>query len=224
MVDRARRAAPLPPEERRSAILRAVRPLLLERGSGVTTKELAQAAGVAEGTLFRVFEDKGTLVRAAVMAAVDPAADVPALAAVDVDAPLDVRVRAVLEIGLERMGHVMQWMGILHEVARSAGEPVGPGAHLGWREHADRQQRGQQEVRDAIVALLAPDAARFAHPVEMTVDLLTLTVGGLAMSLIDARRRGVEPSVPPLDVVVDHFLHGALAPAAAPSAPSEGNR
>lgn len=222
MVDRPRRAAPLPPQERRSAILRDVRPLLLERGAGVTTKELAQAAGVAEGTLFRVFEDKNALVRAAATAAVDPAADVPALAAVDVDAPLAARVRAVLEIGLDRMGHVMQWMGILHEVARAEGEHLGPGAHLGMREHAERQRRGQLEVRDAVVALLAPDAARFARPVEETVDLLTLTVGGLAMSLIDARRRGVEPSVPPLDVVVDHFLHGALAPAA-PSGPAEGD-
>lgn len=201
-----------------------MRPLLLERGAGVTTKELAQAAGVAEGTLFRVFEDKSTLVREAVIAAVDPATDVPVLAAVDIDAPLDVRVRAVLEIGLERMGHVMQWMGILHEVARSSGEPVGPGGHLGWRDHAERQQRGQQEVRDAIIALLTPDAARFSQSVETTVDLLTLTVGGLAMSLIDARRRGVEPTAPPLDVVVDHFLTGALAPAAARSGTSEGNR
>ncbi|MBT0995281.1 TetR/AcrR family transcriptional regulator [Cellulomonas sp. DKR-3] len=222
MVDRSRRAAPLPPEERRAAILRAVRGVVLERGAGVTTRELAQAAGVAEGTLFRVFEDKNALVRATVLAAVDPAADVPILAAVGVGTPLEERVRAVLDIGLDRMGHVMQWMGILHEVARAAGEPAGRDAHMGLREHLDRQERGQRAVRDAIAELLAPDADRFAHPVEVVVDLLSLTVGGLAMSLIDARRRGVEPVVPPLDVVVAHFLHGALAPAA-PSGRPEGD-
>ena len=67
------RAAPLPPDERRAAILLAVRPVILARGAAVTSRELAEAAGVAEGTLFRVFTDKVTLVREAVLAAVDPA-------------------------------------------------------------------------------------------------------------------------------------------------------
>ncbi|MBN9326134.1 MAG: TetR family transcriptional regulator, partial [Cellulomonas sp.] len=45
----------MPPDERRRAILRAVLPVVRERGADVTTRELAEAAGVAEGTLFRVF-------------------------------------------------------------------------------------------------------------------------------------------------------------------------
>ncbi|MGF1597167.1 MAG: TetR/AcrR family transcriptional regulator [Acidimicrobiales bacterium] len=69
----ARRASPLPPEERRCAIIDAVVPLLMDRGDAVTTREIARAAGVAEGTLFKVFADKDELVAAAVAAAIDTA-------------------------------------------------------------------------------------------------------------------------------------------------------
>ena len=46
------------PEDRRKAILEALIPLLVEQGGDVTTKEIAEAAGIAEGTIFRVFPDK----------------------------------------------------------------------------------------------------------------------------------------------------------------------
>ena len=52
------RARPLPPDDRREAILEAIIPLLQERGRNVTSRELAEAAEVAEGTLFRAFGDK----------------------------------------------------------------------------------------------------------------------------------------------------------------------
>lgn len=60
------------PEDRRAAVLDAAIPLLRERGPGVTTRELADAAGVAEGTLFRVFADKAAIVDAALERALDP--------------------------------------------------------------------------------------------------------------------------------------------------------
>src|SRR4051794_26355009 len=61
------------PEDRRKAILEALVPLLVERGGEVSTKEIAQAAGIAEGTIFRVFADKGTLLMAAAEEAINPA-------------------------------------------------------------------------------------------------------------------------------------------------------
>ncbi len=61
------------PDDRRKAILDALIPLLVERGGDVTTKEIAQAAGIAEGTIFRVFPDKATLLFAAAQEAINPA-------------------------------------------------------------------------------------------------------------------------------------------------------
>ena len=67
------RATPLAPEDRRTAILTALIPLLVEKGGDVTTKEIAKAAGIAEGTIFRVFPDKATLLFAAAEEAINPA-------------------------------------------------------------------------------------------------------------------------------------------------------
>src|SRR6476619_8493473 len=61
------------PDDRRRAIVRALVPLLVERGGEVSTREIAQAAGIAEGTIFRVFPDKKSLMRAAAEEAINPA-------------------------------------------------------------------------------------------------------------------------------------------------------
>jgi AcrR family transcriptional regulator len=67
------RAAPMAPDERRRAIVDVVLPLLLEHGSDVTTRQIAEAAGIAEGTIFRVFPDKAALLMAAAEDTMNPA-------------------------------------------------------------------------------------------------------------------------------------------------------
>jgi AcrR family transcriptional regulator len=82
------RASALPPEERRSMIVAAVIPLLIEQGEAVTTRQIADAAGIAEGTIFRAFPDKDSVLRAAIEAVFDSRPLELALAEIDGDRPL----------------------------------------------------------------------------------------------------------------------------------------
>src|SRR6202158_5314678 len=55
-------AVKLSSEERRTAIIRAVRQVFAEKGfDGTTTRELASAAGVSEALLFKHFPNKEAL-------------------------------------------------------------------------------------------------------------------------------------------------------------------
>jgi len=59
------RARRLAPDERRAAILATATELFLAHGQAFTTADLAAAAGVSEGTIFRYFPDKASLLVAA---------------------------------------------------------------------------------------------------------------------------------------------------------------
>src|SRR5262247_625825 len=62
-------ALKLSSEERRAAIIQAVRRVFAEKGfHGTTTRELAEAAGVSEALLFKHFPNKETLFSAMLFA------------------------------------------------------------------------------------------------------------------------------------------------------------
>ena len=82
----------MPAEERRASILAATVPLLIDHGTQITTRQIAEAAGVAEGTIFRVFVDKETLIEAAVEQAFDPAPVEAELRAIDPTLALEARL------------------------------------------------------------------------------------------------------------------------------------
>lgn len=178
-----RRAAPMPPDERRAAILTAAVPLLRERGAQVSTRELAEAAGVAEGTLFRVFPDKRALLRAALGEAMDPEPLVRDLAGVDRAHPLEARVRRVIEIVSLRMDGVMQLVTALHELADSDHRPRDGGAHRG--DAADRDTR----LLAAIADVLEPDRARLrVTPLQAASMIRAVVFGDRMPGLPDAAR------------------------------------
>jgi AcrR family transcriptional regulator len=96
----------MPAQERRAAIAAATLPLLLEHGAKVTTRQIAEAANIAEGTIFWVFPDKDAVVRAAVDVALDPAPTERALAEIDSALPFERQLAAAVEIIQRRMADI----------------------------------------------------------------------------------------------------------------------
>lgn len=116
MIDtvQRRRASALPAHERRRRIVDATLPLLYEFGTALTTRQIAEAAGIAEGTIFRAFPDKDSVIDAAIEAAFDPSPFEAALDAIDRSAPLHVRLERAVELlqrRVERLGELMTATG-----------------------------------------------------------------------------------------------------------------
>ena len=107
------RAAPLSPDARRASIIAATLPLLRLHGRAVTTSQIAMAAGVAEGTLFRVFPDKDSLIDAAIKSAFDPEPFEREMAMIDRSLELREQMIAVSEVLQRRIGQIWQLIAIL---------------------------------------------------------------------------------------------------------------
>ncbi|TFC62832.1 TetR/AcrR family transcriptional regulator [Cryobacterium sp. TMT2-15-1] len=112
------RAKALSVEDRQSMILDAVTPLLIEHGQTVTTRQIAQCAGIAEGTIFRAFDSKDNLLRAAMDRQLDPEPFRLELAALDRELPLEERVRAMVSLLRRRFAQVFALMTAVGSMGR----------------------------------------------------------------------------------------------------------
>jgi AcrR family transcriptional regulator len=114
------RASPLPPEERKAAIIQAVIPAIIEHGAALTSRQIAEAAGVAEGTVFRAFGDKETLLREAAETYLDPAPLRASLAQIERSLPLEEKIAAVLTLLQLRFHGVIS---IMAAIGRTGEQP-----------------------------------------------------------------------------------------------------
>ena len=122
------------PAERRQAIIDAVVPLLTQHGPDITTKQIAEAAGIAEGTIFRVFPDKQALLWATAEETINPSGGREQMAATLSEIPdLRGKIVATIEQIVARTERVMVVMialrsALMADGARraAANQPPGP--------------------------------------------------------------------------------------------------
>lgn len=181
---RSGRAAPLSPPERRAAIVAAAIPLLRSHGLAITTRQIAEAAGVAEGTIFSVFSDKESLISATVEAALDPGPTVERLEAIDADGPLEVRLVESVRVLQERLSEIWQLI-----VAVEGRRPIS----------------ARSEAPARYVAAIEPIFASCADhlcrsPKEAAQALLAITVGCSHPGVLDRPMRPEE--------IIELFLNG----------------
>lgn len=186
----------MPPDERRAAIIAAARPLVAQLGAGVTTAQIAEAAGIAEGTLFRVFATKAEIVAAVVADALDTA---PMVAWVEAHRERDLRAQArAILVELQRnYTEVSAMFAALFAMGQEGQDAAKPAAHDHAKARADHLR-----LRDAVADALA------AHPDELRIP--PAKAGSLLLGLVTISSHGLvsDGSLTDPDEIVDLFLHG----------------
>ncbi len=157
------------PDERRAALIQATIPLLHEHGLDVSTRQIAEAAGVAEGTIFGVFENKNKLVTVSALAALDPQPTIDALAAIDRSRPLRERLTTAAALVSARFSEHAHLMAAVRKLLLVSG---GNGMETGRKMMADRTR-----VQAALAEMIEPDAGSLRRSPDSVARLLLLYCG-----------------------------------------------
>jgi AcrR family transcriptional regulator len=194
------------PQQRRDEIIAATLPLLAESGANVTTSQIARAAGIAEGTIFRVFPDKQSLLIAALGAAMSADAEVDRIGRIPRGVPLVERLLAALAAMSDYQDRLWRYMRVWQDL----------GLRPDRDKHADAGPRRQlQRIGAAIAALFEPDAASLRLEPAAAARMLI----GLAFTN-RMHEEGMGGPAVTAEQIVDLFLHGALRrPDAGPPEP-----
>jgi AcrR family transcriptional regulator len=189
-----RRAKPLPPDDRRAVIVEAVIPLLLEKGSTLSTSEIADAAGIAEGTVFSVFPDKASVIVEAIKATVDPESVRVALANIPASVPVEEQLEQAAGILMDRGERIGVLVGVLRTM-----HTTGTGKLEGAHQYV-------KESHASMLCALAELFDRHAEEFKTTPARAAVVFWGLvfanAHSLMEDEDK-LEPAA-----MVDMVLHG----------------
>jgi AcrR family transcriptional regulator len=193
------------PEQRREMIVAATLPLVIQHGAAVTTAQVARAAGIGEGTIFRVFPDKDALLAACVAEALRPDNALASLAEISLEQSLHdrlVEAADALQAHMDRVGAVI---GALFASGHGRDPRTDPAAtHDQAREPGAGRTAAMTATVAAVAELFTPEAGSLRWPPER--------LAGTFLSLLLHRNRPPGEPGQQLDPpeLIELFLHGAL--------------
>ncbi len=190
------------PEDRRQAIIEATLPLLLERGTEMSTREIAQAAGVAEGTIFRAFETKQDLIHATIHTALMPDAAITRIAEFAGDQTLTERVAAIIQVLRDE---IHRTRSLFAHFARPSGQPAGgphPRAPFGGIRPPFNPHETKSRLNSAVAAALQPYSGELAVSTAFATNLLSALAFASSFTLTED-----EPTISS-EELSDVVLHG----------------
>ena len=173
--------------------MEATLPLLEEYGTNVSTRQIAEAAGVAEGTIFRAFGNKEALIDAVMATAFEAGPLIEALRSIDLTLPLRDRLIESVEISQTRLRSVFKLLFALR---------MRPGH---WQHDAKEERRRKADAEQAntvIVDLISPDAGLLRYsPEEVAHRIRLVTFSATHPMISDGRTLTAEE-------IVDFALDG----------------
>lgn len=107
------RARSMNPEDRREMIIDAAIPFFLEHGPSFTSKQLSEHLGLAEGTIFRAFGDKDSLISAVIKEFFERGPRNLSEGIIDANLPLEEKVATLVGGAQERVRDVFKMFSFL---------------------------------------------------------------------------------------------------------------
>ncbi|MBX3078819.1 MAG: helix-turn-helix transcriptional regulator [Cryobacterium sp.] len=167
-------------------------PLLVEHGRDLTSKQIAEAAGVAEGTIFRAFGDKESLIEAAIAKFLDPESLRVGLQSIAPELPLDDKVLRIVELMMQRFSEVFRVMAAVGAT------------------HPPKRHERRHVFADIIAEVLAPQLADLNWSPERTAHVIRLVTFSASLKEFNA---GMEFTTRELADIVLYGIAGKPADA-----------